>query len=84
MSVLFADGFDAAFIGLGSQFSNTVAVYDYEKCVDALMKGSMMSRETAEEWMEHNVTGSYVGENTPVFLQRMTIKEARELCHEDD
>lgn len=67
---LFAEGFDEALIGVGIQFSREVAIYDYVKCVEVLMKRHEMSEEDALDYMEFNVTGAYVGVGTPVFLIR--------------
>lgn len=65
---LYADGFEDALIGIGIQFDKRLAVYDYEKCVEILIDKEKMNREEAEEWMEFNVVGAYVGEHTPIFL----------------
>lgn len=66
---LLADGLETAFIGVGVQFNNFVAVYDYDKCITAL-KRMGMNTEDAHEWMCVNVIGAYVGEKTPIFLYR--------------
>ena len=60
---LFADGFDEAVIGIDSKLK---ICYDREKCIQILMKD--MSRSEAEEYFTFNVEGSYVGENTPLFI----------------
>jgi len=65
---LLADGFDAALLGFGRRFATIVAIYSYRRCVDILVKQSGMSEEEAEEYMEFNVVGAYVGEQTPIFL----------------
>jgi hypothetical protein len=67
-TVLMADGFDDALIGIGQQFSTYLAVYDYDKCVEVLMTRDGMSRDDAIEFMEVNVVGSFVGPRTPVFV----------------
>jgi hypothetical protein len=74
--LLLADGFGDAIIGVGSQFNNTFVIYDYEKCIHILRGGYYdrgwiydTSREDAEEYMEFNVTGAYVGESTPCFVK---------------
>jgi len=67
---LLADGFESALIGIGRQAHQYLAVYDYAKCVELLMDGDGMTHEMASEHMEFNVVGSYVGPNTPIFLQR--------------
>jgi len=67
---LFADGFDEAFLGMGRQFNKTIAVYDYDRCLDILIERDGMSTLEAIEHMEFNVIGAWVGEFTPVFLER--------------
>jgi hypothetical protein len=64
-----ADGFEDALIGYGTQFNTDLAIYDYEDCVRILMKRDGMSDEEAREYMEYNVCGAYMGNNTPVFLR---------------
>ncbi len=64
--ILLADGFEEALIGYVEIFNKTVALYDRDKCVEILMKQGM-TRDVAEEHMSFNVTGAYVGENTPAF-----------------
>lgn len=66
---LFADGFDEALIGVGVVFNRSLAAYDMRKCIDILVERDGMSEEEAVEYFEFNVTGSYVGENTPVFVE---------------
>jgi hypothetical protein len=45
-----------------------VAAYDYRKCVRILMRRDHMGEQEAEEFMDFNVVGSYVGELTPLFV----------------
>lgn len=66
--MLLAVGLEGAFIGVGRQAHNDVAVYDYYKCVEILMKKHKWTDEEAIEWMEYNVVGAYVGEKTPIFI----------------
>jgi hypothetical protein len=70
VEILLADGFDEAFIGVGSQFSNEpVAVYDRDKCIEVLMKRDEMTYEDAVEYFDFNVQGAWVGEKTPIFVE---------------
>lgn len=64
-----ADGFEDALIGYGTQFNKDLAIYDYEKCIIILIKRDGMTDEEAREYMEYNVCGAYMGNNTPVFLR---------------
>jgi hypothetical protein len=64
---LLADGFDAALIGTVRQFTKTLALYDYDKCVEVLMHRDGLLYDEAVEHMEFNVVGAWMGEHTPVF-----------------
>lgn len=46
----------------------TVVCYDYAKCVEILKAKSEMTEEEAEEFLNFNTLGAYVGETTPLFL----------------
>ena len=73
--LLKADGFDKAILGGGRRCSKPdLLVYDYDKCCEILVKRDKMTYEEAEEFMEFNVVGAWVGETTPVFVH--TNKEA--------
>ena len=67
---LLADGFEDALIGFGTQFTQSRAVYDTEKCLEVLVTRAGMTYEEAREYFDFNVTGAYVGEGTPVFIER--------------
>jgi hypothetical protein len=70
MSLLLADGFEDAFIGFSQRISEpALACYDYEKMVDVLVHRDGMSYEEAVEYIEFNVAGAWVGENTPIIVR---------------
>lgn len=74
-SALLADGLEDAYIGhTVNHHHATVAVYDYQKCIDVLMKRDGMDPEGADEFLQFNTLGAYVGENGPLFISRC--------CHE--
>ena len=76
---LSADGYDKAFLGVFDRVGQpTVFVYDYDKCVELLMKADRMSNEDAEEYMQFNVVGGWVGTGTPAFLKLCSIEDAME------
>ena len=66
--VLLADGLEAAFIGVSCGFGPNKAIYDWDKCVEVFMNRDGMTYEEAVEWIDYNVTGAYVGEQTPEFI----------------
>lgn len=69
VSVLLMDGFEDAFIGHSQRINEPVlAVYSRSKMVDILMARDGMSDEEAEEFIEFNCVGAWVGEMTPVIV----------------
>jgi len=68
-----ADGFDEACIGIANVFGEkgrrTVLAYDYGRMSDLLVERDGMSYEDAEEYLDFNVLGAYVGEGTPVYIE---------------
>jgi len=67
--LLKADGFDEAILGVGRRCGQpNLLVYDYHKCCEILVKRDKMTYEEAEEFMEFNVVGAWVGDITPIFV----------------
>lgn len=86
--IYFADGFEDAFLGLVTQFVHVIACYDYNKCLEILEQRDGLPRLDAEEYMETNVVGAWVGPSTPVFLRRWnkcnTVEGAKAFIAEMD
>jgi len=67
MPILFADGFDDAIIGVDV---NTFRVcYDVLKCIEILMEQDGMDDIDATDYFYYNVSGAYVGEYTPIWVE---------------
>ena len=64
-SFLKADGFDEAIIGVDD--TTMRLIYSVSKCIEILMRD--MSEEDALEHFSFNVSGSYMGEQTPIWCQ---------------
>lgn len=62
--ILIADGFDDAVIGI--EENSMRLIYSVEKCINILMEQGMEMTE-AVEYFDFNVSGSYVGEKTPIW-----------------
>ncbi len=63
------DGFEDALIGIGSRCGQpALAVYDYDKMVEVLVKRDGMSVLDAIEYIDFNVTGGWLGDHTPIAL----------------
>jgi len=79
-----ADGFETAFVAVGFRYNgNDIAVYDYDLCIDVLIQRDEMSLQEAYEFMDYNVIGSYVGEETPLFIRTKTYEEMLDEYNEE-
>ena len=75
--MLLADGFEGAFIGVATRCGQpTLAVSDANKCLQILIDRDDMNHEEALEYFNFNVIGAWVGDETPLFLESMSLIEA--------
>jgi hypothetical protein len=68
VELLFADGFDAALVGIGQRFNSYFLVYDRATVIQTMMDRDGMSEEDALEFFDFNIVGAWVGDATPCFL----------------
>jgi hypothetical protein len=74
--MVFFEGFDDALIGVSHMIGcETIAAYDYDRCIEILREGGS-SEEEAKEYFDYNVIGSYVGQHTPCFISLETSSSA--------
>jgi hypothetical protein len=67
---MFADGFDAAILGVATRAAHPcVVAYDRQKCIEILMDDGM-SHDKAEEYFSFNTEGAWIGDRTPIFIER--------------
>lgn len=67
---LLADGLEDAAIGYTvGHHSEHLVVYDYDKCVEALVTRDGMTHEEADEFLQFNTLGAYVGPQGPVYVK---------------
>ena len=64
MSIIKADGFDEAIIGIDD--TSFRLIYSVSKCLDILEKEGMSDTEALEHFT-YNVSGSHIGEKTPIW-----------------
>ena len=76
MAYLKADGFDGAIIGVDANVERIV--YDKYKMIEILISQGW-EHDDALEHLEYNVWCAYVGENTPIYVDVMGIKEINDL-----
>lgn len=67
-TAMVADGFEDAYIGHTIGIGPSLAVYDYQKCVEVLMEREGLSELESIEYLDHNTVYAYVGEGTPLFI----------------
>jgi len=66
---LLADGLEDALVGHTVNHHHAhVAVYDYQKCIEVLVARDGMTPQDADEFLQFNTLGAYVGENGPLFV----------------
>ena len=73
------DGFDSAIIGVGERNNtDSMIVYDYDKMINVLVTRDSMTHEEAEEYLDFNVIGAWIGDTTPIILKNKSIEEINE------
>ena len=73
------DGFDSAIIGVGERNNtDSMIVYDYDKMINVLVTRDSMTHEEAEEYLDFNVLGAWIGDTTPIIVNKKSIKEINE------
>ena len=71
-----ADGFDDALLGVISDFNSEIRLaYSRMKCIEILIERDKMTKEAAEEYFDYNVSGAYMGNKTPVWVDDLMILE---------
>jgi hypothetical protein len=67
------DGFDDCIIGIVERRGQKpLLVYSREKIINSLMSG--MTREDAEEYIDYNISGAWMGEGTPLVMLEVGIE----------
>ena len=62
--------YDKAIVGVVERINLTAFCYDTQEILDILNRDHDLTPEEALEHFEFNIRGSYVGEHSPVFLDR--------------
>ena len=66
------DGFDEACIGFSQRINEPMlAVYSYDMMLDLLMDRDGMELDVAEEYIEYNCVGAWIGEQTPIIVRSL-------------
>lgn len=71
-TLLFADGFDDAIVGLDTL--SLRVVYSKQQMIQILIDEDM-TVEDAIEYLEYNTWNTYVGEQTPIYIDEFDVFE---------
>ena len=69
--------FKKAFLGTTIARANmqTVAVYDFEKCLKIIMDKDKLPYDEAVETLYFNTINADLGDKTPIIIQKHSLKE---------
>ena len=68
-TTLLMDGFDEAFIGWSRRINEPLlAVYSYDGLIKVCTERDGMDYEEAVEYVDYNVVGAWIGEQTPIIV----------------
>jgi len=68
-TTLLMDGFDEAFIGWSRRMNEPLlAVYSYDGLIKVCTERDGMDYDEAIEYVDYNVIGAWVGEQTPIIV----------------
>lgn len=74
--LMLLDDLDDAFIGVTRRCGeSTVAVYSWERIAEILVERDGMDYDEAAEFIDYNILGAWMGEQTPMILIGMSDKE---------
>ena len=66
---LLCDGFDEAIIGIAERINlGPVVAYSVDKIIDIMIQRDGMTYGEAMEYFDYNILGSWMGDNTPIFI----------------
>jgi len=78
------DGFDDAIIGVGYRCGQEeILVYDRDKIINIIMENSESSYEEAEEYLSFNIEGAWMGEDTPIIVQKFDKQDLMVYINKD-
>ena len=79
------DGYDDCIIGVGTRCGMTdVFIYDKHKMITKLVRRDDMTYDEALEFIDFNIAGAFIGEDTPILVDRMTRAEIKNYIEDLD
>jgi hypothetical protein len=87
------DGFDSALIGISTVWQRQpqggatqvdTLIYNGDLLVKVLVEQSGLSSDEAMEYIDYNILGAYVGENTPIICWPCDMEKVSEIVEEKE
>jgi|TARA_A100000172_G_scaffold63051_2_gene42413 hypothetical protein len=77
------DGYNDCIIGVGTRCGMTdVFIYDKHKMITKLVRKDDMKYDEALEFIDFNIAGAFIGEDTPILVDLMTQEEIKNYIEE--
>lgn len=74
--MLLVEEFDGAFIGVvHRKGKDPIAAYDYDGCIQHVIRTRQLTFEEALDWFETYVMSTNIGDSSPAFLELKTMGE---------
>ena len=71
---LLMDGFEHAIIGFSQRINEPLlAVYNHDLMIQTLMQRDGMTYDEADEYIEYNCIGAWIGEQTPIIVKPIAM-----------
>ena len=68
------DGFEHAIIGFTQRMNEPLlAVYNHDLMIQTLMQRDGMTYQEADEYIEYNCIGAWIGEQTPIIVKPIAM-----------
>ncbi len=79
-NMIIFDGLDESIIGWAYDWhsQNYVVVYDYNKMVRKMMDQNRWTYEDARDYVDFNIVGAYLGEQTPIVMYELKPRKKSE------
>ena len=78
------DDYDDCIIGVGTRCGmSDVFIYDKHRMITKLVKRDDMSYDEAKEFIDFNIAGAYIGEDTPILVNLLTPEEVKDYIDEE-
>lgn len=75
----FFNEYEDAFIGVAHRYGmESVVAYDYDKIISILQERDKMTYDIAVEHFDFNIIGSWVGDRTPLFIEKCQIEQLQD------